>query len=117
MSSKMRRTFNNQTYQPLPTSSGLSRSNTIEEQNDELTETLGDKVHMLKSLTIDLGYEVKEQNKFLNNLEEDFERSSGFLSKTMNRVVRLGKGSHKYYTLYLLLFALFIFFIIWMLIR
>lgn len=116
MSSKMRRTFNNALYQPLPTTSN-ERTNAIEEQNEELTEALGDKVHMLKSLTIDLGHEVKEHNKFLSGLEEDFERSGGFLSKTINRVVRLGKGSHNYYILYLLFFSFLIFFIIWILVR
>lgn len=117
MSSKMRRTFNNHQYQPLPTTSGYDHGNSIEEQNEELTEKLSDKVHVLKSLTIDLGYEVKEQNKFLSNVDEDFERTGGFLSKTMGRVVRLGKGSHNYYILYLFLFSVFIFFIIWILIR
>ncbi|EEB20438.1 conserved hypothetical protein [Pediculus humanus corporis] len=110
----MRRTFNNHVYQPLPNS---DRTNAIEEQNEELTEALGDKVHMLKSLTIDLGHEVKEHNKFLSGLEEDFERSGGFLSKTINRVVRLGKGSHNYYILYLLLFSFIVFLIIWVLMR
>lgn len=117
MSSKMRRSFNNHSYQPVPTTSGHEHNNSIEEQNEELTDTLGDKVHMLKSLTIDLGYEVKEQNKFLNNMDEDFERTGGFLNKTMGRVVRLGKGSHNYYIVYLFLFSILIFFIIWILIR
>lgn len=116
MSSTMRRTFNNHPYQPLPTSSN-ERTNAIEEQNEELTDALGDKVHILKSLTIDLGNEVKEHNKFLNSLDEDFERTGGFLNKTINRVVRLGKGSHNYYILYLLLFSFVIFFVIWILIR
>ncbi|KAK6618031.1 hypothetical protein RUM43_012390 [Polyplax serrata] len=112
----MRRNYNNHGYQPLPTNIN-DRSNAIEEQNEELTEALGDKVHMLKSLTIDLGHEVKEHNKFLSGLDEDFERTGGFLGKTINRVVRLGKGSHNYYILYLLLFSGVVFLIIWILIR
>lgn len=110
MTSSMRR--NNQGYQPVPQS-----SNAIEEQNDDLTEQLKDKIHSLKSLSIDIGNEVKEHNKFLNGLDDDFERTGGFLGRTMGRVVKLSKGSHNHIILYLFLFSVLVFFIIWMLIR
>jgi len=102
----------NQGYVPLPQS-----SNSVEEQNDELADQLKDKIGVLKSLSITIRDEVKEHNNFLSGLDDDFERTGGFLGRTMNRVIQLGKGSHNHYILYLFLFSILVFFIIWILIR
>lgn len=40
----------------------------FEQQNNELVDSLYDKVDLLKKITIDIGNEVREQNKFLDGL-------------------------------------------------
>ncbi len=46
--------------------------------------------------------------------DDDFEKSKGFLSSTMARVIKLGKAGHNRYIIYLMLFAFFVFFLIWL---
>ncbi|CAB1443093.1 unnamed protein product [Pleuronectes platessa] len=44
-----------------------------EEENEHLQEGLRAKVTALKSLTIDIGTEVKYQNKMLEEMDSDFD--------------------------------------------
>lgn len=108
----MRRAHAGNYYEPLS-----QNSNEIEDENDRLTDQLKDKIHVLKSLSIDIGNEVKYQDKLLREVDDDMERTGGFLGNTMNRVLRLTKGSHNYYIVYLFLFALFVFFILYVVLK
>lgn len=108
----MRRAHGGNYYQPLP-----QQSNEIEGENDHLTDELKDKIHALKSLSIDIGNEVKYQDKILRDVDEDMERTGGFLGNTMNRVLKLSKGSHNYYIVYLFLFSMFVFFVLYFVIK
>lgn len=85
----------------------------LEQENDEMTDNLKEKISALKSLSIDIGAEVKYQDKLLRDMDEDFERTGGFLNNTISRVLRLSKGSHNYYIFYLFLFAFVVFFILY----
>jgi hypothetical protein len=49
--------------------------------------------------------------------DDELDGAGGFLGKAMRRVKGLAKGSQNHVTLYLVLFALFVFLIIWLLIR
>lgn len=49
-------------YEPLPSTSH------IEEENDQMTNELKDKIHALKSLSIDISTEVKYQDKMLRDM-------------------------------------------------
>ncbi|KAF3430444.1 hypothetical protein E2986_05222 [Frieseomelitta varia] len=106
----MRRTHTNYAYEPLPTTSSHGG---LEDENETMTEHLKDKIHALKSLSIDIGNEVQYQDKMLRGMDEDFERTSGLLTSSVARVLRLSKGSHAYYILYLVLFSICIFFVLW----
>lgn len=55
----------------------------MEGQNDELTSRLADKVNILKQLSIDIGVEVKEQNRMLNDMDVDFESTQGMMKKAL----------------------------------
>lgn len=111
----MRRVHGNY-YEPVPQyDAGPSAS--LEEENDQMTDKLKDKISALKSLSIDIGAEVKYQDRLLNDLGEDFDRTGGFLGNTMNRVLRLGKGRHNYYIFYLFLFSIFVFFILYLVLK
>lgn len=108
----MRRAHGNNYYEPLS-----QNMNEIEDENNRMTDELRDKIHVLKSLSIDIGNEVKYQDKLLRDVDEDMERTGGFLGNAMNRVVRLTKGSHNYYILYLFFFSIFVFFILYLVLK
>lgn len=108
-SERMRR--NNYAYQPI--SQPNSSHDPLEEENERLAGELKDKVEALKHLSIHIGDEVKYQDKLLRGLDDDMDRTGGFLSNTMNRVIRLGKGGHNKQMLYMFLFAMFVFFVLY----
>ncbi|CAL1275898.1 unnamed protein product [Larinioides sclopetarius] len=91
--------------------------NTVDDENEHLTDELGNKISALKSLTIDIGHEVRAQNQMLREMDDDFDSTSGFLSTTMGRVVKLAKAGHNRYILYLLLFSFFVFFVIYIILK
>ncbi|KAL1139331.1 hypothetical protein AAG570_006317 [Ranatra chinensis] len=111
----MRRSHAGHYYEPVPTQSDAT--GTLEEENDQMTDQLKKKIDVLKSLSIDIGAEVRYQDRLLNDMDEDFERTGGFLGNTMNRVLRLSKGGHNYYILYLFLFSIVVFFILYIVLK
>lgn len=108
----MRRAHAGNYYEPLS-----QNANELEDENERMADELKDKIHILKSLSIDIGNEVKYQDKLLRDVDDDMDRTGGFLGNTMNRVVRLTKGSHNYYILYLFLFSIFVFFILYIVLK
>lgn len=101
-------------YEPVPQ---YSSGDALEEDNDAMADELKDKVQMLKSLSLDIGDEVKYQDRLLREMDDDFEKTGGFLGNTMNRVLRIGKGRHNYYILYLFIFSIVVFFILYIVIK
>ncbi|XP_029444759.1 BET1 homolog [Rhinatrema bivittatum] len=97
-----------------PTDGGYS---VYEEENERLTESLRLKAKALKSLSIDMGTEVKHHNKMLEDMDSDFDSTGGFLGATMGRLKTLSRGSQAKLLCYMLLFALFVFFIIYWIIK
>ncbi|XP_054715354.1 BET1 homolog [Uloborus diversus] len=91
--------------------------NVVEEENEYLVDGLKTKISTLKSLSIDIGHEVRTQNQMLNAMDDDFDSSAGLLSSTMGRVVRLAKAGHNRYILYLLLFSFFVFLVIYIIVK
>ncbi|XP_015593889.1 BET1 homolog isoform X2 [Cephus cinctus] len=100
-------------YEPLPTTS----HDGLDQENERMADELKDKIHALKSLSIDIGTEVKYQDKMLRGMDEDFERTSGSLTSSVARVIRMAKAGHNYYILYLLLFSIAVFFILWIVLK
>ena len=89
----------------------------LEEENEYLEGELKGKISALKSLSIDIGTEVKEQNKFLKSMDDQFDSTGSMFSNTIGKVMRLAKSNHKYYIYYLLGFCIFVFLILWIYIR
>lgn len=81
--------------------------------NDDLIDGLVPKVTMLKSLALDMGDEIKSQNSLLSRMDNEFDSTWGFLSNSMGRVKRLASSGHNRWYLYMMLFAAFVFFFIW----
>ncbi|CAG9834153.1 unnamed protein product [Diabrotica balteata] len=108
----MRRAHAGNYYEPLP-----QTSNEIEDENDRMTNDLQEKIGVLKSLTIDIGNEVKYQDRLLRDVDDDIDKTGGFLGTTMSRVLRLSKGSHNYLILYLFVFSVIVFFVLYLVIK
>lgn len=113
---------NNYPYQPLTqTSTDSSRvavsQDALEEENERSAEELKQKIGALKSLTIDIGHEVRYQDKLLRGIDDDMDRTHGFLSNTMGRVVRLGKNTSSRHMCYMLLFIVFVFLLLYVVIK
>ncbi|KAG8443134.1 hypothetical protein GDO86_011808 [Hymenochirus boettgeri] len=56
-------------------------------------ESLRQKATALKSLSIDIGNEVKYHNKILGEWDSDFDSTGGLLGATMGRLKILSRGS------------------------
>ncbi|XP_064410868.1 BET1 homolog isoform X2 [Latimeria chalumnae] len=96
------------------TASGYSMH---EEENERLTQHLRDKVTALKSLSIDIGTEVKYHNKVLEEMDSDFDSTGGFLGATMGRLKSLSGGSQTRLLCYMMMFALFVFFVLYWIVK
>jgi len=77
---------------------GQAMEDMMDNQNQRMTENLSAKVSHLKSLAFDMEVEAKDQNKYLNEMDTDFDSSKGLLSGSVNRLsqmVSAGKGNRK----------------------
>ena len=68
-------------------------------------------------LSLDIGEEIKEHNRFLKDMDNDFDSTWGTLTNSMNRLKKIASSGNHRYIWYLLLFSLFVFFVIWLIIR
>ena len=96
---------------------GVYGNESLEEENEYLEGELKGKISALKSLSIDIGTEVKEHNKFLKEMDDQFDSTHSMFSNTIGKVLRLAKSNHKYYIYYLLAFCMFVFLVLWIYIR
>jgi blocked-early-in-transport protein 1 len=87
-------------------------------EDEDLEDRLANKASQLKQITISLGNELKESNKILSGLDDDMEKTRGFLGSTIGRVLRIGRsgGTCKIYTT-LVLFCFFVFFVLYVIIK
>ncbi|CAB3409755.1 unnamed protein product [Caenorhabditis bovis] len=96
---------------------GLNDENYLERHNDNLIDGLSSKVAALKRVTIAIGDDVREQNRLLSDMDNDFDSSKGLLQSTMRRLGIVSKAGGKNLMCYLILFSLFVFFVIYCLAR
>ena len=94
----------------------VNQVNNIYTNDDEIDEIRA-KVSLLKSLTLDIGEEVRSQNKEFASVDNDFDSVWGKLSNSMSRVKALQSARHGRLYMYLILFSLFVFFIVYVMIR
>ncbi|EPB76365.1 SNARE domain protein [Ancylostoma ceylanicum] len=69
-----------------PSTSNNYESSYLERHNDSLVDELSSKVAALKKVTISIGEDVREQNRLLNTMDDDFDSSKGLLMSTMKRL-------------------------------
>jgi blocked-early-in-transport protein 1 len=63
-----------------------TNSNILEQQNNERIYELSEQVTRLKGLTIDIGNEVSEQNRFLDNMGDGFMNARDMLQGSLTRI-------------------------------
>jgi blocked-early-in-transport protein 1 len=88
----------------------------LEDENSQAETELRSKVSALKSLSIDIGTEVREHNRLLKDVDDEFDSTFGHLQNNIQKVLKLVKSGNRYHMVYLFLFCLFVFFVLWCLI-
>lgn len=63
-----------------------TNSNILEQQNNERIFELSEQVSRLKGLTIDIGNEVSEQNRLLDNMGDGFQNAKDMLQGSLTRI-------------------------------
>ncbi|CAH0715639.1 unnamed protein product, partial [Brenthis ino] len=81
----MRRARESYQYQPIPKA---PTDDVLEHENERMAQELSGKITTLKHMSIEIGNEVRLQDQILRGLDDDVDRSSGFLGKTMGRVLK-----------------------------
>ncbi|OQV17666.1 putative BET1-like protein [Hypsibius exemplaris] len=89
----------------------------LEEENERMKNHLGQKISQLKSLTIDIGNEVRSQNRLIGEMDTDFDTSSGFLGGAMARLQKIQRAGYGSVTWKLLGFALVVCVLLYFIIR
>lgn len=88
-----------------------------EEDDADLEEKLMNKTSRLKQITIQLGDQIKDSNKIIKGLDDDFDKSKNFLDATIGRVGKLAKSGNCKIYFYLIMFCLFVFLVLYLLIK
>ncbi|CAD5225070.1 unnamed protein product [Bursaphelenchus xylophilus] len=105
-------------YRPGKGSTGYdNHGQFLEQQNDQLTEDLHSKVQQLKRVTIAIGDDVREQNRLLSSMEGDFDLSNTLLGQTMKKLGLVSRAGGNRVLCYLVLFAFFVFLVVYYLAR
>ncbi|KAG4100626.1 hypothetical protein H8356DRAFT_1660417 [Neocallimastix lanati (nom. inval.)] len=58
----------------------------IEKQNDEQVLSLSEKMKTLKEVSLLIGAEVRSQNQFLDEMDDDMHSTKSLLGNTMNKL-------------------------------
>ncbi|KAF2368595.1 Target SNARE coiled-coil domain [Trinorchestia longiramus] len=90
-----------------------SNNQLIEDDNEELTTQLRSKVKTLKSMTIDIGNEVRYQNKMLSDMDDDMGKSGSILDRTVRRLGVMSRSLQNYHTPILFAFVFVVFLLLW----
>ena len=69
----------------------------LEHQNDNLLEGLRDKISTLKRVTINIGDDVRAQNRLLDDIGGEFEASQGLLGATMKKLGIVSRAGGKFF--------------------
>ncbi|XP_065192655.1 BET1 homolog [Sycon ciliatum] len=86
-------------------------------ENDRIVESMTAKVAQLKSVSLDIGREVREQNAELLGMGSEFDNAGGLLGSTMKRLGLMSKAGHNNWMCYMIAFVLFVFFVTYFLVR
>jgi blocked-early-in-transport protein 1 len=89
----------------------------MEQQNDMRWMELGERVDMLKSLSVDINQEVKEQNSLLDTMGSSFNDVSSMFTSTIGKLGNMLGASSSHHMYYLIFFIVFVFLVLYMMMR
>lgn len=95
----------------------IQTNEVIEAQNDQLMEQMSDKIKTLRTLSIDIGEEVRTQNQDLGGMGDDFDTTGSLLGSSMKRLKAMGNAGHNRWMLYIVIFIIVLFFLLYYIIR
>lgn len=64
-----------------------------------------------------MGDEIREQNRFISGMDNDFDSTFGSMTNAVARLKRIATAGHNRIYLYLILFSLFVFFVIYIIMK
>ncbi|CAM9117194.1 unnamed protein product [Chrysoparadoxa australica] len=85
----------------------------MEMENNSHINNLSNQVSMLKELTIDIGNEVSDQNRFLDGIGGSMFDASGMLGGTLKKINGMMARGGELHMCYLVGFIVFAFLVIW----
>ncbi|KAI9224166.1 hypothetical protein BC828DRAFT_374176 [Blastocladiella britannica] len=90
---------------------------TLERQNDDHVDRLHEKAAMLKHMTLNLGEQIDESNRFLDGMSNTFSQTEGLLGSATRRVKEIGRAGGAnlwcYMTLFVVAVLFFVYFALW----
>ncbi|KAJ3407629.1 hypothetical protein CcCBS67573_g01866 [Chytriomyces confervae] len=78
------------------------------QQNDDHVDLMSAKVNALKEISLQIGDEVHYQNRMLNSMEDDFEKSGNTLAGTMKRLGAIAKSPNGFWMCWLMAFVVLV---------
>ena len=92
-----------------------TNANILEQQNNERIYELSEQVARLKGLTIDIGNEVKEQNTYLDSMNDGFMNARDMLQGSLQRIGVMLETTGSKHMCYMVAFVVFVVvFLYWM---
>jgi len=92
-----------------------TNANILEQQNNERIYELSQQVNRLKGLTIDIGNEVSEQNRLLDNMGDGFQNAKDMLQGSLARIgtmLESGGAKHMCYMVgFVVLVVVFLYYV------
>jgi blocked-early-in-transport protein 1 len=92
-------------------------SNRGEAAMPDHVDLLSDRVRQLKQVSLQIETEVKEQNRWLTGMEQEFSSAGGLLASTRNKLSNMMKTQSSRYTFYMIFFSLLVMLFIYFMIR
>ncbi|OAO15039.1 hypothetical protein AV274_3255 [Blastocystis sp. ATCC 50177/Nand II] len=89
----------------------------LEQRNQEHISLLKDRVSALKTLAVDIGNEVKSQNRFLDEMDHSMTGLTGMFSTTMNKIGEAMSFSNGSGLCVLVVFMVAVFIFLWRVLR
>lgn len=80
-----------------------------EHENEMQIDALANKVNALKGIAIHIGDHVRDDNRLLDNLDANFDDTSGLLGNTMRKLSTMASSKDSSHMLYLVLFVVAVF--------
>lgn len=79
---------------------------TLESQNDEELDSMGQKVAMLKNLGVRMGTEINKSIKLNDEITDSFEKGTVMLKKTFNRMIVMSQRAGITWRMWLTVFLI-----------